>query len=116
MSGMILALSGRIGYMPSLTVERSLIRHIVDKEDAHRASIIRRGYSSESFLAGGVPYLQLYPLAIKLNGAYLEIYSYRGNKGGCEGVFTESKQTARFANAGVADEEELYLVNVSFRT
>lgn len=96
-----------------LTVEGSLIGDVVDEEDAHRAAIVCRGYGSEPFLAGGVPYLQFYPLAVQLDCADLEIYSYRRDERGCEGVFAESEQTARFPNAGVADEEELYLWKVS---
>lgn len=75
----------------NLTVEGSLIGDVVDEEDAHRASIVCRGYGSKAFLAGGVPYLQLYPLAVQLDRADLEIYPYRCDKGGCEGVFAESE-------------------------
>lgn len=88
-----------------LTVKRSLIRHIVDKKYAHRASIICRGYGSKSLLAGSVPYLQFYPLAVKLDCAYLEVYAYRCDEGWCERVFAESEEAAGFANARVADEK-----------
>lgn len=48
----------------NLTVEGSLIGDVVDEEDAHRAAIVCRGYGSEPFLAGGIPYLQFYSLAV----------------------------------------------------
>ena len=54
-------------------------------------------------MSSGVPYLQLHALAVKLNRADLEVDSDGGNEGGSEGVFAEAQQTARFADAGVAD-------------
>ena len=54
-------------------------------------------------MPSGIPYLQLHALAVKLDRADLEVDSDSGNEGGSEGVFTEAQQTARFADAGVAD-------------
>ena len=54
-------------------------------------------------MSSGIPYLQLHALAVKLDRADLEVDSDGGNEGGSEGVFAEAQQTARFADAGVAD-------------
>jgi hypothetical protein len=64
-----------------LTFERAFIGNIVDQQNPHGTSIVSRGDGSESFLAGSVPYLQLHPLSIKLNGSDLEVDANSGNEG-----------------------------------
>jgi hypothetical protein len=85
------------------TVETLLICDVVYKQDTHGTSVVSSCDGAEALLSGGIPYLQLHALAIKLNRADLEVDSDGGNEGGSEGVFAETQQTARFADAGVAD-------------
>ena len=91
------------------TVEAPLIRHIVDKQNAHGAAVVGRRDGAEALLAGRVPYLQLDALAVKLDGADLEVDADGGDEGRGEGVLAEAQQTARLADARVADEEQLDL-------
>jgi hypothetical protein len=37
------------------TVERTVVGHIIYEQDAHRAAVVRRGYSAEALLTGGIP-------------------------------------------------------------
>ena len=74
-----------------------------------RPAVVRGGDCAETLLSRGIPYLQLDALAVKLDRTNLEVDSDGGNEGGSEGVFAEAQQTARFADAGVADEEQLDL-------
>jgi hypothetical protein len=66
-------------------------------------------------LAGGIPDLQLDPLSIEFNRPDFEVDSDRGDEGRCEGILAESQQATRFADAGVAYEEEFDLVGVQVR-
>lgn len=91
------------------TVETLLIRHIVDQQDTHGASVVCGGDCSEALLSRGIPYLQLDALTVQLDCADLEVNSDGGNEGRGEGVFAEAQQAAGLAYAGVADEEELDL-------
>ena len=77
-----------------LTVERPFVCNIIHQQYSHGASVVCRGDCAESFLASRVPYLQLDPLAVQLNGPDLEVDAYRCDEGGCEGVLAEPKQTA----------------------
>ena len=80
-----------------------MIRDVVYQQDTHGTSVVSSCDGAEALLSGGIPYLQLHALAIQLNRADLEVDSDGGNEGGSEGVFAETQQTARFADAGVAD-------------
>ena len=80
-----------------------MICDVVNKQDTHGASVVGSCDGAEALLSGGIPYLQLHALAVKLDRADLEVDSDGGNEGGSEGVFAEAQQTARFADAGVAD-------------
>lgn len=60
-------------------------------------------------MARGIPYLQLYPLAIELDGSDLEVNADGGDERGGEGVLAEAQQAARLAYARVADEQEFDL-------
>ena len=85
------------------TVETLLICDVVYKQNAHGTSVVSSCDGAETLLSCGIPYLQLHALAVKLDRANLEVDSDGGNEGGSEGVFAEAQQTARFADAGVAD-------------
>ena len=91
------------------TAKRLLIRNIIHQQYAHRASVVRRRDCPEALLPGGVPYLQLDALAVQLDRPDLEVDAYGRDERGGEGVFAEAEQAARLANAGVADQKELYL-------
>lgn len=65
-----------------LTLEGSLIGHIVDEEDSHRTTVVCRCDGAEPFLACCVPYLEFHSLAVQLDCADLEIDSDGGNEGG----------------------------------
>jgi len=91
------------------TVETLLVCDVVNKQDTHGASVVSGCDSAEALLSCSVPYLQLHTLAVKFDRADLEVDSDGGDKGRSEGVFAEAQQTARFADAGVAYEEQLDL-------
>ena len=91
------------------TVKRPLNGDIVDKQDAHGATVVGCRDGAEPFLAGRVPNLQLDSLSVQLDRPDLEVDANRGNKGGCEGVFAEAQQAAGLAYARVADQQQLDL-------
>jgi hypothetical protein len=88
----------RWGQGGGLTVERFLVGHVIDKEDAHRAAVVCSCDRTEAFLTGRVPNLQFHSLAIQLDGANFEIDSDRGDERRGEGVFAESQETARLSD------------------
>ncbi len=92
---------GVLGWV-SLTVKGPLVRHVVDQQDPHRAAVVGRRDGAEALLPGRVPYLELDPLAVELDGPDLEVDADGGDEGGREGVFAEAEQTAGFSDAGVA--------------
>lgn len=85
------------------TIKTSLVRHIIDQENAHCATVVGCCDRAEALLTGGVPYLQLYPLAVEVDSADFEVDAYRCDEGWGEAVFAEAEETARFPNSGVAD-------------
>lgn len=91
------------------TVETLLICDVVYKQDSHSASVVSSCDGAEALLARSIPYLQLHTLAVKLDRANLKVDSDSGDEGGSEGVFAEAQQTAGFADAGIAYEEQLDL-------
>lgn len=91
------------------TVEAPLVGDVVDQQYAHGAPIVGRGNGAEALLAGRVPYLQLHALAVELDGPDLEVDADGGDEGGGKRVFAEPQQTARFAYARVANEEQFDL-------
>jgi hypothetical protein len=85
------------------TVETLLIRHIVDQQNTHGTTVVSGSDGAEALLASGIPDLQLDALVVELDGADLEVNADGGDERGGEAVFAESQQTARFADARVAD-------------
>ena len=83
----------------SRTVETPLIGHIIDEKNAHSTAVVCRGDGSKTFLACGIPYLQLHALAIELDRPDLEVDADGGDERRSEGVFTEAQKTARLADA-----------------
>ena len=76
------------------TVETLLIRHIVDQQNTHGASVVSGGDGAEALLTSGIPDLQLDTLVVELDGTNLEVDADGGDEGGGEAVFAESQQTA----------------------
>lgn len=72
-----------------LTLKGSLVGDVVDEEDAHGTAIVGCRDGSESLLASSVPYLQLHPLAIQLDGPDLEVDADGRDEGGREGVLAK---------------------------
>lgn len=89
--------------LSQLTVKALLIRNIINQQNAHRSSIVSGRNRPEAFLASGIPYLQLHPLAVELYGPDLEVDADCGDEGGGEGVFAEAEEAAGFPDPGVAD-------------
>ena len=85
------------------TIKTSLVGHVIDQENAHRTTVVGCCDCAEALLAGSVPYLQLYPLAVEVDSADFEVDAYRCDEGWGEAVFAEAEETARFPNSGVAD-------------
>lgn len=65
------------------------------------------GDGPETFLAGGIPNLQLDGLAVQLNGADFEVHADGGNIRLGVRVIRKSEQQARFAHARIANQEQL---------
>lgn len=114
-SGRKVRSNARRGREALLTIERSLIRHVVHEQNTHGAAVIRRRDGAKALLAGRVPYLQLHSLAVELDGTDLEIDADGGDEGRCEGVLAKAQQAARLADAGVADQKEFDLQGARYR-
>ncbi len=78
----------------SITVKALLIRDIVHQQNPHGASIVRSRDGPEALLTRGVPYLQLHPLAVQVDGADLEVNADGGDEAGGEAVFAKAEQAA----------------------
>ena len=65
-----------------LTIEGSFIRNVVNQQYSHCAPVVGRCNCAKSLLTCCVPYLEFYSLAVKLDGADLEVYAYGCNEGG----------------------------------
>ena len=91
------------------TVKRSLIRHVVYKQNPHGAPVICGRDCPETLLPRSVPDLQLDALAVKLDGADFEVDADGGDEGRGERVFAEPEEAAGLADTAVADEQEFYL-------
>lgn len=105
------------------TIERPLVRDIVDQQDAHSAAVICCRYRPEALLARGVPLqllneslhpgsvvcaaynLQLDAPPIEFNGANLEVDTDGGYERRRPCVVTEPQEETRLADARVSDEE-----------
>lgn len=73
------------------TIERSFVGDIVHQQDPHGTTVVGRGYSSEPFLAGGVPDLQLDTLAIELDSSDFEVDANRRDEGRSKRVLAEAQ-------------------------
>lgn len=91
------------------TVKRTLVCDIINEKDSHGASVVCCRDGPEAFLARRVPNLQLHPLAIQFDRADFEVDADGGDEGWGEGVLTESQETAGFAHARVANQQEFDL-------
>ena len=77
-----------------LTFKGALVGDVVYQKNTHRAAVIGRRDGTETFLAGGVPNLELHTLSIELDRPNLEINANGRDEGWREGVLAESKETA----------------------
>ena len=95
----------------AVAVQRSAfvaIRRSAELRRAVRALVVAGRDRLEALLAGGVPDLQLDLLAVRvLDGAHLEIYPNGRDVRRAEGVVGEPLHERGFADAAVADDEEL---------
>lgn len=57
------------------TVETPLVCDIIYQQYPHGASVVCSRDGPEALLAGGIPYLQLDPLPVQLDGPDLEVYA-----------------------------------------
>ena len=81
------------------TIERPLVCHVVHEQDPHRTPVVRRRDGPEPLLPRSVPYLQLDPLAVELDGPDLEVDADGGDERRRERVFAEAQQAAGLAYA-----------------
>jgi len=72
------------------TVERPLIGHIVDQQNSHRTTVIRRSDGPEAFLPSRIPDLELNTLPVELDGSDLEVDANRRDEGWRERVLAEA--------------------------
>lgn len=96
-----------------LTIKALPLKHTINNQNPMRTPIIRPRDRLEALLSRRVPNLQLNALAVQLDSADLEVDADGGDVRGGEGVFGEAKETVGFADARVADDEELHLEGVS---
>ena len=66
---------GRTRATRGRTVETPLIRDVIHEQYPHGASIVCSRDGPKALLAGGIPYLQLDPLPVQLDGPDLEVYA-----------------------------------------
>lgn len=78
-----------VGEPCSDVVKRPLIRNVVNKKNAHRATVIGCRDGAESLLAGRIPDLQLDALAIELDSTDLKIDADGRDEGRRERVLAE---------------------------
>lgn len=85
------------------TIKAPPIRHIIDQQNPHSTAIISRRDGAKPLLPRGIPYLQLHPLAVQLDGPDLEVDADGRDEGRRERVFAEAQEAAGFAHAAVTD-------------
>lgn len=72
--------SGCRGCRSKRTIEALLVRHVVDQQDTHSATVVSGSDGAETLLASGIPDLKLDALAIQLNCADLEVNADGGDE------------------------------------
>ena len=72
-------------------VESGHFSTVIDQQDAHGALVVRLCNGAESFLASGVPHLELDRLVENFDGLDPEIYADGGHVGGWELVIREAQ-------------------------
>lgn len=72
-------------------VEGSFIGHVIDQQDAHGTSIVSCGDGTETFLASGIPDLQLDAFAFQFNCADFEVDADCRDERRCERIVRETK-------------------------
>eukprot|EP00295_Goniomonas_pacifica_P035461 CAMPEP_0175952210 /NCGR_PEP_ID=MMETSP0108-20121206/30620_1 /TAXON_ID=195067 ORGANISM="Goniomonas pacifica, Strain CCMP1869" /NCGR_SAMPLE_ID=MMETSP0108 /ASSEMBLY_ACC=CAM_ASM_000204 /LENGTH=234 /DNA_ID=CAMNT_0017278537 /DNA_START=113 /DNA_END=818 /DNA_ORIENTATION=- len=87
-------------------VERLLIRHVVNNNDAVCPAVVAGSDGTEALLASSVPNLELDRLAIELKSTNLEVNTDGGDVALRVGIVREPEQQTTLADTRVADEEE----------
>jgi hypothetical protein len=85
------------------------VRHVVDQQNALRATKVRGGDCSETLLAGRVPDLKLDLGAFDIHILDLKVNANRRDKGGTERVVGVTEQETSLTDSGVADHQQLDL-------
>jgi hypothetical protein len=88
-------------------VERVLVGHVVDEQNAHGSSVVGCGNRAESLLSGRIPYLKLHLCIATHDRLDLEVNTDSCDEGGGEGVVRVSKQQTGLAHARVSDQQQL---------
>ena len=89
-------------------LERLPVRDVVDDDDPVAAVVVALCDGAEPLLASGIPDLELDDLAIVLGRAYLEVDANCRNEIFVENTFRVADQEARFADTGLADDENFW--------
>lgn len=84
-----------------------LVGNIIHEQEAHGSPVVGRGDRSVAFLSCRVPYLQLDPLVVAVDGLDLEVNAHGADEGGSEGVICVAEQEGCLAHAAIANEQEL---------
>lgn len=99
-----------IGYMTAgLTVKRTFVGHVVDKQDPHSTTVVCCSDGTKAFLACCIPDLEFHSFPVQLDRADLEINSDSRDERWSERIFAETQETTRFAHARVSDQQKLDL-------
>eukprot|EP00163_Fabomonas_tropica_P022923 TRINITY_DN4015_c0_g2_i2.p1 TRINITY_DN4015_c0_g2~~TRINITY_DN4015_c0_g2_i2.p1 ORF type:complete len:116 (-),score=8.99 TRINITY_DN4015_c0_g2_i2:275-622(-) len=96
-------------------VERLLISDIVDNNDTMCTTVVRGCNGTETFLASGIPDLQLDGLAVKLNGADLEIDTNGGDVRLSVGVVSKTKEKTGLSYTRITNKEKLEKIIAKWR-
>jgi len=76
------------------TVKALLVGDIVDQQNSHSPSVVRRCDCPEALLPRSVPNLKFDSLAIKLNSPDLEVDANGRNERGRKAILTKAQETA----------------------
>jgi hypothetical protein len=73
-------IGGSRGCRNKRTIEALLVRHVVNQQDTHSATVISSSDGAETLLASSIPDLELDTLAIEFDCADLEVNADGGDE------------------------------------